>query len=483
MVPPELRTKRAQDVPKETKTGARVLVVDDDPLHRRLSVDVLQASGFELFEAASAEEAFQLLGSQPVDVIVSDYKLPGMSGLELLQKVGTPPEAPPVVLVTGLGDERIAAEAIRLGAQEYVVKDLPSLGYLNVLPTLVQEALRRTAILRENLLLRQQVAEARGPSPLVGRSPAIRRILELIDEIAAVDSTVLIYGESGTGKELVAREIHRRSPRAGGPFVVANCAALPETLLEAELFGYEAGAFTGARSRRSGRFERAQGGTIFLDEVGDMPLKAQVDLLRVLQHREFERLGGSELLRVDVRVIAATHKDLPQMVREGKFREDLYYRLNVIPIFIPPLRERPEDILILAHHFLARFRARFSRPVEGFTPAAAKALVSYRWPGNVRELENLIERLVVLARGRWIDVEDLPPQLFAPPESQEPPAIDNLAVLEEMTIRRVVEATGWNLKEAARRLGIGRSTLYTKLRRYGIQRDRSSTVKPHRSRR
>ncbi len=450
------------------RTHHRVLVVDDDPLHRELSRRALERDGLTVEVAESAEEALARLREQAFDAVVSDYKLPGMTGLELLRRLGQPPSAPPLVLVTALGDQRVAAEALKAGAQEYVVKDVPTLGYLDMLPTLIQEAIRRSELLRENARLKQQLAQVGSSGPLVGRSAAIRRVLALIEEVAPVDSTVLITGESGTGKELVARAIHQRSPRASGPFVVANCAAVPEGLLESELFGHEAGAFTGARTARKGRFERADGGTLFLDELGDIPPKAQVDLLRVLQEREFERVGGTRTIRVDVRIVAATNRDLEQLVRDGKFREDLYYRINVIPIHLPPLRERPEDIAPLAHHFLRRFAQRFNKPIDGFTPRAMEVLTGYSWPGNVRELENVIERVVVLCRGDRIDVEDLPSQLWRKTKAVPLETVDNLELVEKLTIERVVR-TSETMAQAARRLGISRTTLYAKLRKYQIR--------------
>ncbi len=462
-------TERTADQTQRVTPAAfrRVLVVDDDPLHRELSRRALEREGLAVEVAESAEEALARLREQHFDAVVSDYKLPGMTGLELLQRLGRPPAAPPLVLVTALGDQRVAAEALKAGAQEYVVKDVPALGYLEMLPTLIQEAIRRSELLRENARLREQLQQSSPDGLLVGRSAAIRRVLALIEEVAPVDSTVLITGESGTGKELVARAIHRRSPRASGPFVVANCAALPESLLESELFGHEAGAFTGARAARKGRFERANGGTLFLDELGDIPPKAQVDLLRVLQEREFERVGGTQTIRVDVRIIAATNRDLQQLVREGKFREDLYYRVNVIPIHLPPLRERPEDIAPLAYHFLRRFARRFNKPIEGFTARAMEVLTAYAWPGNVRELENLIERVVVLCRADRIDVEDLPSHLWRKSKTMPLETVDNLELVEKLTIERVVR-TSSTVAEAARRLGISRTTLYAKMRKYGL---------------
>lgn len=461
----------AEQTGRTEKTGQlRVLVVDDDPLHREVEARALMSDGLDVLTAGSAEEALAILGQEPVDAVVTDYRLPGMTGLELIRHLGPPPAGPPAVLVTAMGDQRVAAEAIKCGAQEYVVKDVPTMGYLDVLPTLIKEAVRRAYLLKENERLRAQVEQSTPATGLlVGRSRALREVLSLIDHVAAVDSTVLITGESGTGKELVARAIHQSSPRRDRPFVVANCGALPEGLLESELFGHEPGAFTGARTRRTGRFELAHTGTLFLDEIGDIPPKAQVDLLRVLQTREFERVGGSETVQVDVRIIAATNRDLQAMVREGTFREDLYYRLNVIPIHLPPLRERPEDIVPLAYHFLGRFCERFGKRIEGFTPRAIEVLTSYRWPGNVRELENLIERTVVLCRNELIDIHDLPSHLWRSSRDGEVPTVDNLETLERLTIARVVQQSS-NLKEAARRLGISRTTLYAKMRKYGLKR-------------
>jgi DNA-binding NtrC family response regulator len=446
----------------------RVLVVDDDVVHRTMAVDCLVADGIEVEPMASAEQALAALrNGGRFDAIVTDFKMTGMTGVELIRSLGPPPGAPPAVLVTGMGDERIVAEAFKAGAQDYVAKDLPRLGYLVVLPTIVREVVRRNELLLENVRLKEQVQQLSGFGQIVAVSTPMQQVLELVTEVAAVDSTVLIIGESGTGKELVARAIHQHSPRRGGPFVAASCGAFPETLLESELFGHEDGAFTGARGRRIGRFERAQGGTIFLDEISEIAPKAQVDLLRVLQEHTLERIGGQETISLDVRVVAATNKNLEECVQRRTFREDLYYRLNVIPIRIPPLRHRPDDIAPLAYHFLKWFGERMGKQVEAFSPAAINALTRFSWPGNVRQLENVVERAVVLARLKTIDVGDLPSDIvnLSAARSQ----VDDLAVLERETIVRVLTETGHNMVQAAKRLGISRTTLYSKLRKHGLK--------------
>jgi two-component system response regulator HydG len=367
-----------------------------------------------------------------------------------------------------MGDERIAAEAIKAGAQDYLPKDLPRLGYLEVLPARLRQVVHQNELLLENQRLKEQVKQLSGVGPIVAASSAMKQVLELASQVAAFDSTVLITGESGTGKELVARAIHDQSPRRNGPFIAASCGAFPETLLESELFGHEDGAFTGSRGRKIGRFERAQRGTIFLDEISEISPKAQVDLLRVLQEHKFERIGGEQTIELDVRVLAATNKDLEECVRRGTFRQDLFHRLNVIPIHIPPLRERPDDIAPLAYHFLKRFAERTGKQVEEFSTAALDALTQFGWPGNVRQLENAVERAVVLARLKAIDVRDLPDSIANHTGGGATP-IDNLAALERATITRVLAETGWNLVQAAKRLRVSRTTLYSKIRKHKLK--------------
>ncbi len=448
----------------------RVLVADDDVVHRTMAVDCLVAAGIEVEAVASAELAMAAIeAGKKFDAIVTDFKMSGMTGLELIRTLGRPPAAPPVILVTGMGDERIAAEAILTGAQGYLPKDLPRLGYLEVLPATLRQVVHQNELLLENLRLKEQVQQLSGFGPIVAVSAAMNRVLELVGQVAAFDSTVLITGDSGTGKELVARAVHNQSPRQRGPFVATSCGAFPETLLESELFGHEDGAFTGSRGRKIGRFERAQHGTIFLDEISEISPKAQVDLLRVLQEHTLERIGGEQTIELDVRVLAATNKDLEECVRRGVFRSDLFHRLNVIQIHMPPLRERPDDIAPLAYHFLRRFSERTGKPVEEFSTAALETLTGYHWPGNVRQLENAVERAVVLARLKTINVADLPATVVnhAPSTSQQ---IDDLSTIERATIERVLKETEWNLYKASKRLGISRTTLYSKIRKHRLKR-------------
>jgi DNA-binding NtrC family response regulator len=447
----------------------RVLVADDDVVHRTMAVDCLAADGMDVESVASAEQALALVRSgKEFDAIVTDYKMMGMTGVELIRALGAPPVAPPVVLVTGMGDERIVAEAFKAGAQDYAAKDLPHLGYLQFLPTMVREVVRRNELLQENVRLREQVRQLSGFGPIVAVSSAMKELLDTAARVAAFDSTVLITGESGTGKELLARAIHDQGPRRKGPFVAASCGAFPETLLESELFGHEDGAFTGARGRKIGRFERAQGGTIFLDEISEISPKAQVDLLRVLQEHQLERIGSEETVELNVRVLAATNQDLSDCVRRNKFRQDLYHRLNVFPMHIPPLRERIDDIAPLAYHFLSRFAQRTGKAVEEISNEALDALTQFRWPGNVRQLENAIEHSVVLARHKVVQLADLPPELRnrAPGTTA---ATDNLLILEKSTIARVLAETGRNLVKAAKRLGISRTTLYSKIQKHKLK--------------
>jgi DNA-binding NtrC family response regulator len=453
----------------EQHTSKRVLVADDDAVHRTMAVDCLTSDGLEVEAVPSAEAALAAIrAGKQFDAIVTDFKMTGMTGVELIRELGPPPGAPPVVLVTGMGDERIVAEAFKAGAQDYAAKDLPHLGYLQFLPAMVREVVRRSELLQENLRLREQVRQLSGFGPIVAVSSSMKNLLDLVGKVAAFDSTVLITGESGTGKELLARAIHDQSPRRSKPFVAASCGAFPETLLESELFGHEDGAFTGARGRKIGRFERAQRGTIFLDEISEISPKAQVDLLRVLQEHTIERVGGDDLIALDVRVVAATNKDLAECVRRGAFRQDLFHRLNVIPMHIPPLRDRPDDIAPLAYHFLRRFAERTGRAVEEFSTDALDALTRFRWPGNVRQLENAVEYAVVLARHKAIHAADLPADLrnHAPDSATR---TDNLSALERETIARVLGETEWNLVHAAKRLGISRTTLYSKVRKHKLQ--------------
>ena len=381
---------------------ATLLVVDDEQANLDSLERVFSREGYRVLLAAKGETALALLRDEPVDVVLTDLMMPGMSGQELLRAVkAVAPEAE-TVLMTAYGTVEAAVSAMKDGAYDFLTKPLKRHAVLKS----VAQALEKRRLVQENRQLRARLAGS--PTSIVGQSPALRSTLDVIQQAAPSSATVLLLGESGTGKELFARAVHDHSGRAQAPFVPINCAAIPETILESELFGYERGAFTGAVQRKEGRFERADGGTLFLDEVGELTLPMQVKLLRVLQEGEIERLGGTAAVKVDCRVVAATNQDLAARVREGKFREDLYYRLNVIQVVLPPLRDREGDVPLLADHFIARFAAKNGKPMRGLNAAAQQALWSYSWPGNVRELENAIERAVVLSKGAEIELSDLP---------------------------------------------------------------------------
>ncbi|HEV8616830.1 MAG TPA: sigma-54 dependent transcriptional regulator, partial [Methylomirabilota bacterium] len=386
---------------------ARLLVADDDPGLRESLERTLTREGYRVTLASDGRAALERVQAGGIDLILTDLKMPGLTGLELLRAAKAIAPDVDVILLTAFGTVEEAVKAMKDGAYDFLTKPFRREQLLK----LIDKALERRALIEQNKVLRQQLEDLRGKGQVIGASPAFRRMMTLVDQVADSAATVLIQGESGTGKELVARAIHERSPRSHRPFVAVNCAALPETLLESELFGYEKGAFTGAAGRKEGRFELADGGTLFLDEVADLSPVTQPKILRVLQEGEFERLGGTRSLRVDVRIVAATNQDLSQMVKDKRFREDLFYRLNVITINVPPLRDRREDIPVLAHHFVRIYAAKNNRRLEGLTDEAVRQLEAYSWPGNVRELENVIERAVVLARGARIDVADLPGEI------------------------------------------------------------------------
>jgi DNA-binding NtrC family response regulator len=419
-----------------------------------------------------------VVSSGPLDLVICDVRMPGISGLELVRQVHEVRPDLPCIVVTGYGGAEQSVEALHAGAFWYLEKPFEQ-GHLDVVRRLVAQAIEHGRLRSENRLLHSQLRSRYRFDSIVGRSSGLRHVLETVEKVADSDSTVLITGESGTGKELIARAIHYNSPRAERMFVTVNCGAIPEELLESELFGHVRGAFTNAVAHREGRFTVADGGSIFLDEIGDMSPNLQVKLLRVLQDRTFEPVGSSKTLRVDARVIAATNQDLPSAIRGGRFREDLYYRLNVIPIEVPPLRHRRDDVPLLAQHFLERLNQEKGRQLEGFTPAAVEQLAAHDWPGNVRELENLVERLVIL-RGRGeIDVGDLPPSLHG-----SDPALDfqlpsvgpgglpfNEVVdrVESHLILQALEQTHWNKNQAARLLGLNRTTLIEKIKKKKLE--------------
>jgi two-component system response regulator HydG len=386
---------------------ATLLVADDDPGLRESLERTLTRAGYRVVLASDGRAALERLRGGGLDLVLTDLKMPGLTGIEVLRATKAIAPDVDVILLTAFGTVEEAVSAMKDGAYDFITKPFRGEQLLK----LVSKALERRALIEQNKALQRQLEDLRGKGQVIGGSPAFRRLMLMVNQVADSSATVLIQGDSGTGKELVARAIHERSPRRAGPFVAVNCAALPETLLESGLFGYEKGAFTGAAGRREGRFEIADGGTLFLDEVADLSLVTQPKILRVLQEGEFERVGGTKSIRVDVRIVTATNQDLSQMVKDKRFREDLYYRLNVITINVPPLRERREDIPVLAQHFLRVYAASNSRELKGFTDDAMRRLEAYAWPGNVRELENVIERGVVLARGGLMDIGDLPPEI------------------------------------------------------------------------
>lgn len=441
----------------------RILVVDDEAPMRESLKDWLTEDGYDVGLAASGQEAIAMAKERDWDVILLDLKMPGMDGLETLRRlkgedVGSDAQ---VLIMTAYGTIDTAVQAMKEGAFDYLLKPFDP----DQVEMEIQRIVSHRELLMENLLLRQKLEERTEFEEIVGRSEPMQRIFELIRKVAPTDSTVLITGESGTGKELIARAIHGNSPRCFRPFIAVSCGALPDSILESELFGYERGAFTGADRTKRGRFELAHQGTLFLDEVGDISLKTQVDLLRVLQEREFCRLGGHEPIRVDVRILAATNRDLKRAIQEKRFREDLYYRLNVISIHVPPLRERREDIPLLVETFIRKHSLALNREPVRIAASAMRLLTEYDWPGNVRELENVIERALVIGKGRQILPEDLP---FPSRELPCEPQPRSLRAMEKLHIERILEETGWNIRQAARLLEIDRQTLYNKIKRYQI---------------
>jgi DNA-binding NtrC family response regulator len=437
-----------------------ILIVDDEDVVRDSLFHWFQSEEYNVEAATNAADALRFISERPFDVVIADIRMPGMDGLQLLERIRAEELDTAVIVITGYASVETAIRALKHGAFDYVTKPFDP----DDLSISVRNAIAQLNLKRENSNLRAQLRESERLTELVGQSDSIRKVREQIATAAGVDSTVLITGESGTGKELVTRAIHSLSSRAAGPMVVAHCGALAETLIESELFGHERGAFTGAQFRKKGKFEAAAHGTIFLDEIADISLKTQTDLLRVLQEHEIVRVGGTQPIHIDFRVIAATNKDLGQMAREGLFRPDLFYRLNVINIHVPPLRERHGDVPLLAMHFLEKFNKQMNRKLEGFEAASLDRLSSYHWPGNVRELENIIERAVVVGREPLIRAKDL-----AITGTIMTPADRSLATLERNYIAQVLEECNWNQSQSARVLGIDRITLYHKIRRYGFQ--------------
>ena len=453
-----------------TARKRKILVVDDDPgIRASLSV-LLQSWGFEALQAPDAAEAEKLVQRQEPDIVITDLIMPETSGLELLKKLKAGDPHRPVLLVTAQGSIDIAVEAMKQGARDFLTKPLTDLPKLK---TLLDDAERELEMRRKAKRLAAHVDEEGGPNGFIGNSKAIREVFQIIESVAQRDVSVMITGESGTGKEVVARTIHRMSRRESKPFVAINAAAIPESLIESELFGHERGAFTGAVATRQGVFEQANGGTLLIDEVAEMPMALQPKLLRVLADGRVRRLGGTYEFEFDVRVLAATNRDPLKAIEEGKLREDLYYRLNVVPIALPSLRARTEDVPLLVQHFIGEFNTKHRLQIEGVTDDALSMLKAYSWPGNVRELRNIIERSVVLAKGEWIDEKDLPPYVRDPSLRPEKLVFSvgetTVADAERELILRTLEKAGNNKAEAARQLGVDVKTIYNKLKSYGIE--------------
>ncbi len=453
----------------------RVLVADDEATQREFVCGFLRKQGFDVVAAASGEQALQLFRQEPVELILTDQRMPNLSGLELLKAARAVNPEIAVIVMTAYGNIETAVEAMKAGADDYLTKPL----HLEELLHKIRRICERHRLYAENRELRAELESRHRIEGIIGDSGQMLEVISLVRRVAASEATALIRGESGTGKELIAKAIHYAGPRAAKSLIRVNCAALPEALLESELFGHEKGAFTGAVATRKGRFELADGGTLFLDEIGDLPLHLQAKLLRVLQEREFERVGSNQTLKVNVRMLSATHRDLEALIKSGRFREDLYYRLNVVTIVLPPLRERRQDIPALMDHFLKHFAAKNGKTIRGFTHDARQVLLRYDYPGNVRELENLIERAVVLTRNDVIGPGDLPLTLE---EAEEKSDKENLTAavegLERKMIKEALTRAGGIQTRAADLLGITERALRYKLKKYGLQGEGGDSANP-----
>jgi two-component system response regulator HydG len=447
----------------------KILVVDDESSHRQMIKAVLSAEGYEIREAADGNQALKAVEEKFHDLILMDIRMPGPSGIESLQKIKDISPGIPIIIMTAYASVNTAIDALKSGAYDYLTKPLD----IEELKILVAKALRFQKLEQENIYLKEQLNDRFDFSKIIGRSPAMKQLFETLALVAPSEATVLIVGESGTGKELIANAIHQNSARSQRPFIKVNCAALPETLLESELFGHEKGAFTGAAARRQGRFQLAHNSSILLDEIGEMSPTTQAKILRVLQEREFEPIGSTQTIKVDTRVIAATNKNLEEEIKQGRFREDLFYRINVVTIKVPPLRERHDDIPLLADFFLKRFAEKNRRVIKGFTPRAMDLLMRYDWAGNARELENIVERAVIMARGDMITPMEFPENLKELDQELKEARIDiaagrSLKEIEKEMILRTLEETEGNRTHAANILAISRRTLQLKLKEYGI---------------
>ncbi len=448
---------------------SRVVVIDDNRAHSEGVAEGLEREGYEVAFAASGEEGLNEVRARGADVVVTDLVMHGIDGMTVLAEAHAIDPAIQVIVVTGHGTVESAVDAMQKGAFNYLLKPIN----LNELRAVVASALEKRGLVRRAQELEERLDERYGFEGLVGNSASMREIYSVMRRVAPTNATVLILGETGTGKELVAKAIHQNSPRKVRPFVALNCAALSRDILESELFGHEKGAFTGAVAAREGLFEYADGGTLFLDEVADMPMETQVKLLRVLEDGDIRRVGSNESIQVDVRVIAATNRDIGPAVDDGRFRHDLYYRLKVVTLKLPPLRERPEDIPMLLDHFLREFREQYQKPALQISPDTRRVLVRYTWPGNVRELRNCVENMVVMSTKDTLEIADIPDHIHAVPADRTRPvgvvAPMSLVAAEEQLIRDTIDLTRGNRVEAAKLLGIGERTLYRKLRALGIQ--------------
>jgi two-component system, NtrC family, response regulator HydG len=453
--------KDDEDGSMDTVT-ARILLVDDESAHLKTLERLYTREGYQVQIAEGGPQALELIRKEPFNLVITDLMMPEIDGMDVLKLCKTLQPEAEVILMTAFGTVERAVQGMKDGAYDFITKPIKRATILKA----TRQALERQALVAENRVLKAQLADLQKERSIVGKSPALTKALDLVRQVARSDATVLLTGESGTGKELFAQMIYRLSERANKPFVAVNCAALPESILESELFGYEKGAFTGANQRKIGRFEAAHGGTLFLDEIGELTQQVQVKLLRVLQEGEFERLGSNRPVRVDVRIITATHRDLDEEMRAGAFRDDLYYRLNVINIHVPPLRHRREDVPLLAEHFLKVYREKNNRQITGLSGEAVAALTAYGWPGNVRELENVIERAVVLDQDGLVGVEDLPEQVINRPVETRHitiPIGTSLEEIERRVLQETLQLTQGDKKLAAKLLGIATRTIYRKI--------------------
>jgi len=440
-----------------------ILIVDDEASVRDSLYQWFKADGYRVDTADDANNALKKLQEHPWDIILLDIKMPGMDGIELQHRIKQIDQNIVTIIITAYAAVDTAIQALKDGAFDYVTKPIDP----DDLSRLIRNAVEKRRLVTENLQLRQQIAELLPPDEVVGESPAMKKVMEMVNTVAKTDSTVMILGESGTGKELIARAIHSRSSRRYFPIITINCGAYPEGLLESELFGHEKGSFTGAMYRRMGKLEMADKGTLFLDEIGNISEKMQMDLLRVIETKKFTRLGGDKTLDVDFRVISATNKDLEKAIKEGSFREDLYYRLNVFSIVLPPLRERRTDIPLIAKYFLTKYAQSMNKNVIDFSPQALEMIGEYDWPGNIREVRNVVERAMVVAKGNQIQVEDLS---FAFPSQSAPVTGESLEEMEKHHIEKILNLTKGNIAQAAEILKLSRLTIYNKIEKYHLKR-------------